>query len=75
MATAFDRVSPDHHLYRAGELGAILEQAARSGDMVVTTEKDMVRLPPSLTGSVVALPVELVWEDEKAIDALLARVV
>ena len=43
--------------------------------MVVTTEKDAVRLPPSLAEAVVTLPVELVWEDSNAIDALLDRVI
>lgn len=66
---------PDHHRYRARDLDAILDQAERSGDMVVTTEKDAVRLPPSLAGTVVTLAVELVWEDESAIDALLDRVI
>ncbi|HAA93321.1 MAG: tetraacyldisaccharide 4'-kinase [Rhodospirillaceae bacterium] len=66
---------PDHHRYRARDFEAILKQAAQSGDMVVTTEKDAVRLPPSLAEAVVTLPVELVWEDSNAIDALLDRVI
>lgn len=66
---------PDHHRYRIRDFDIILEEAARSGDMVVTTEKDAVRLPPSVAPSIAPLAVELVWEDERAIDALIDRAI
>jgi tetraacyldisaccharide 4'-kinase len=42
---------PDHHRFAAGELdGALRAAAAARCDLVVTTEKDAVRLPPELAG-------------------------
>lgn len=36
---------PDHHAYRAGEVREALHHRAGNADLVVTTEKDAVRLP------------------------------
>jgi len=39
----------DHHRFTAGEIDRFFEQAGRPGlDLIVTTEKDAVRLPPSI---------------------------
>ncbi len=42
-----DRVRfPDHHLYQTGELKGVEEEAVRKGaELIITTEKDAVRLP------------------------------
>ncbi|MGY2052486.1 tetraacyldisaccharide 4'-kinase [Methylobacterium sp. JK268] len=52
---------PDHHPYAAGDLAALLREAARDGLTLVTTEKDRVRLPPG--APVAVLPVRLVLAD------------
>ena len=37
---------PDHHLYQTGELKGVEEEAIRKGaELIITTEKDAVRLP------------------------------
>ncbi|WP_447973295.1 tetraacyldisaccharide 4'-kinase [Nitrospira sp. Kam-Ns4a] len=42
-----EAVFPDHHAYTARELSALLERAGRLGaELVVTTEKDAVKLAP-----------------------------
>ena len=42
---------PDHHRFSEGEVAAALEGAGRSGaELVVTTEKDAVRLPEGVAG-------------------------
>ncbi len=38
------RAFPDHHFYRPEEARQLLDQAARAGAKLLTTEKDMVRL-------------------------------
>ena len=68
----------DHHPFAAGDTARILELARRHEDaMVLTTEKDRVRLddandPGAKLRSVArALPVEMVFEQPAALDALL----
>jgi tetraacyldisaccharide 4'-kinase len=62
---------PDHHRYTPTELRA-LEQAARGGAMLVTTEKDAVRLPEGFPASVLRLGVT-VLEGEEHLRHELAR--
>lgn len=46
LEVAGARLFPDHHPYGAGDLAAIATDAARSGAAILlTTEKDLVRLP------------------------------
>lgn len=49
--------------------------AAAAGARLVTTAKDAVRLPPSWRARVSVLAVEVRWQDEPALLALLAPVV
>lgn len=64
---------PDHHPYDEATLARLAERAAQFGAGLVTTEKDWARLPPAWQGRVTAWPVRAVFEDEAALDALLAR--
>lgn len=64
---------PDHAAYAEGELKALAERAAVFDAGLVTTEKDWVRLPPEWRDRVTAWPVRARFEDEAALDALLAR--
>jgi len=66
------RAFADHHPFGARELARMAADAERMGAMLVTTEKDQVRLPPDWRGRVRAVPVVVRWEDERAVDALLA---
>ena len=62
---------PDHHPFSSAEIAAL---KARAGDaLLVTTEKDFVRLNAKDRSGIKVLPVEARFEDEAALDGLLAR--
>nr|WP_244237422.1 tetraacyldisaccharide 4'-kinase [Corallococcus llansteffanensis] len=50
---------PDHHHFTADELRGVEARARQQGALVVTTEKDAVRLPPGFEAWVVRLGVEV----------------
>ncbi len=62
----------DHHPYREEEIRKLLARASDLDASVLTTEKDAVRLPPSLAAQIGVLPVHLVFADEAAFESLLA---
>jgi tetraacyldisaccharide 4'-kinase len=64
---------PDHFAYDAGVLKRLAERAAQFDAGLVTTEKDWVRLPPQWRSRVAAWPVRAAFEDEAAVEALLAK--
>lgn len=71
---------PDHHRLSATEAAALLDQAAREGLTLVTTEKDLARLKgepalDALANACRALPVRLRFEDEAPLRRLLAEAV
>ncbi len=68
------RSFPDHHRYKVREIEALLEQARQVDAWCITTEKDHVRLPPTLGNRVVKLPVELRVHAPDLLDRLLSRV-
>jgi tetraacyldisaccharide 4'-kinase len=68
---------PDHHLYRGGEIAALQRAARRQDALLVTTEKDLVRLAgrgdlidPGLPRPL-ALPVEMRFSEAELLDRLL----
>ncbi|WP_334163200.1 tetraacyldisaccharide 4'-kinase [Phenylobacterium sp.] len=65
---------PDHFAYDEATLRRLADRAAQFGAGLVTTEKDWVRLPPAWRARVVAWPVRAAFDDEAALDALLARI-
>ncbi|MCW2317760.1 tetraacyldisaccharide 4'-kinase [Rhodoblastus acidophilus] len=68
---------PDHHLYRPAEIAALQRRAAAQDALLVTTEKDMVKIAPFMQGlwqdlpQPEALPVTLVVEEAEALRALV----
>jgi tetraacyldisaccharide 4'-kinase len=50
----------DHHRYSVREVERVLAEADRAGSLVVTTAKDIVKLPPDLAARVAWLEVEAV---------------
>ncbi|MFM8678640.1 MAG: tetraacyldisaccharide 4'-kinase [Alphaproteobacteria bacterium] len=48
----------DHHPYREDEVAALRARAEAIGAALATTEKDMVRIPPSQRRGILVLPVE-----------------
>ncbi|MBL0930727.1 MAG: tetraacyldisaccharide 4'-kinase [Alphaproteobacteria bacterium] len=61
----------DHHPYTRGEIEALLRDAAAAGAKPVTTEKDLVRIPPDLRAAIATLNVRLVPADGAAFAVLL----
>lgn len=56
---------PDHHPYGMNDLAAIFHVASqKDAHLLVTTEKDWVRLPSEIQGSVISVRVELDFGEE-----------
>ena len=66
---------PDHARYDEATLGRLAARAEGLGAGLVTTEKDWVRLPPAWRERVTPWPVRARFEDETALDALLAAAI
>jgi tetraacyldisaccharide 4'-kinase len=80
IAVAEQMSFPDHHAYTAGEARALLRVAAADNLLLLTTEKDLVRLGArrrlaALATRANALPVRLVIEEADAFRALILRTV
>jgi tetraacyldisaccharide 4'-kinase len=63
---------PDHHPYDQIDLQRLAEQAEALSARLITTEKDLVRLPPPWRARVLALPVTARFADDAALERLLA---
>ena len=63
------RAFPDHHVYRLRDIERLREQARVEGALLVTTEKDAVRIPPLATPGPRprAIPVRLVFRDPDSV--------
>ena len=64
---------PDHFAYDEATLTRLAGRAAQFSAGLVTTEKDWVRLPPAWRTRVTPWPVRARFDDEAALDALLAK--
>jgi tetraacyldisaccharide 4'-kinase len=69
------RSFPDHHPYTTADLNALRDASRRHNSLLITTEKDLVRLPPEMRKLVFAWPVVARFKDPVALDALLERAV
>ncbi len=72
------RYFPDHHRYSATDLGQLAALAPDEGWVLITTEKDAVKLPPDFTAlqRVYALRVDMVLDEaqrERLVEVLLAK--
>ncbi len=67
------RAFPDHHPYRATELRDLRERAHGLDAVLVTTEKDAVRLAPGQREGIEPLAVAVAWDDPAALQALLDK--
>jgi tetraacyldisaccharide 4'-kinase len=65
------RSFPDHHPYRAGEIARLLRAAERVQARLVTTAKDVVRVPRQMRATIEVLEVEIRWSDPAALVELL----
>lgn len=62
---------PDHHAFSQAELEEMEQQARADKALLVTTEKDHVRLSPEWREKIAVLQVAVKWQDERQLDALL----
>ena len=65
----------DHQPYNVRDIEPIIKRASDAGLIVVTTEKDFVRVPESLRSHILPLRVEIEWDDANQIDVLLETVI
>jgi len=65
------RAFADHHVYTQAEMARLKAKARAEQALLVTTEKDYVRLTPAEREGIVPLPVEAVFENPAALEALL----
>ncbi|MBC7580630.1 MAG: tetraacyldisaccharide 4'-kinase [Tardiphaga sp.] len=69
---AVEKAFADHHAYGAAEIDALVTQATRDGLMLVTTEKDLVKLRGMpAAASIVPLVVTLTFEDQAGLRAFV----
>lgn len=68
------RAFPDHHPYSVGEIEALRRAAYRAKARLVTTRKDMVRVPLDLRPGIGVLEVEVRWKDPAALEGLMAPI-
>jgi tetraacyldisaccharide 4'-kinase len=66
---------PDHYAYQAAEIAELVALAETNGAALITTTKDIVRVPPHLRDSIGVLRMVVTWEDEDALTALLPEAV
>jgi tetraacyldisaccharide 4'-kinase len=69
------RAFADHHRFRASEIGALRRAARHCGCALVTTAKDIVRLPSEARAGIEVLEVEIRWPDPGRLARLLDPVV
>ena len=65
---------PDHHPYSEDNLAFLTQLASERGARLITTEKDAARLSPEWRARVAVLPVSARFDDEAALNALLAPI-
>lgn len=62
---------PDHHPYTEQEIEALIEKAAGSDAVLVTTAKDAVRIPARLREKIEVIEAYMVWDTPDVVCALL----
>ncbi len=67
------RAYGDHHVYTQSEIARLKVRARAERALLVTTEKDYIRLTPAEREGIVALPVHTTFGDIGALSALLDR--
>jgi len=65
------RPFPDHHPYRTAEIDRLLRTADQAQAHLITTAKDIVRVPAAMRPAIDVLEVEIHWADPDALVELL----
>lgn len=61
----------DHHAFSASDLESLQARAAALNARLVTTEKDIQRIPRDRRGDIEVLTITLEWDDEAALERVL----
>jgi tetraacyldisaccharide 4'-kinase len=69
------RAFPDHHPFRAAEIEQLLRQAQQAKARLVTTAKDIVRIPPTMRAGIEVLEVEIQWTEPTALCEFMRPIV
>jgi tetraacyldisaccharide 4'-kinase len=69
------RAFPDHHPYRTREIEQLRNDAERVRARLITTAKDILRIPPAIRGGIEILEVEVAWRDPALLDELVSPIV
>jgi tetraacyldisaccharide 4'-kinase len=65
---------PDHHPFSDDEILQLITEAKNYGAQLITTEKDLTRVPQEYRGRMTAIPVKIAWKNEKLLrDLLLSK--
>lgn len=66
---------PDHHSFTENDLDKLAQAAKTHNAALLTTEKDMTRLPRNFieNNNVKALPIKIEWQDRAALEAFLKQ--
>jgi tetraacyldisaccharide 4'-kinase len=67
------KIFPDHHRFTAVEIAAMKHAAETATALLVTTEKDYVRLDPESRRGIIAVPVHAAFTESAVIERLLDR--
>jgi tetraacyldisaccharide 4'-kinase len=62
---------PDHHFYTANDAARLLSVAKSANAQLVTTTKDLIKLPPNLAAASTAITVTLAWQNPTGRDEVL----
>lgn len=66
LQVAHTRAFPDHHMYTDKDLFALKAHARQKGYVLITTEKDYVRLSKSQKKDVLWAPLTITWKGNKS---------
>ena len=68
-------IYPDHHIYLENDLLNLAEIANKTQSILVSTQKDFVRIPKSYRSLVNTLEGEIVFDNEELLLEILSNVV
>jgi tetraacyldisaccharide 4'-kinase len=64
----------DHHPFSPAELKMLLSVAKENDSTLITTAKDMMRIPDEFSTTIAVFNIQVRWKDESAINKLLASI-
>ena len=61
---------PDHYKYSDNEIANMIKNAKKDNCLLITTEKDMVKITEKYRQDIIALPIKLSWDSNKIMDII-----